>query len=137
MWLQLKSAVKSALWNLHQLKEGRVTRGERPEFFDPVEGENASPEAALHSEEFCQRLFKLLYADQRVEKSDELRKLIQALEEGAQTVEELVKETGLPAARVYELRRQLKVVAESVVRKLNREEESHEQPLPKRSTATP
>jgi hypothetical protein len=135
MWLQLKSAVKSVLWNLHQLKEGRITRAESPEFFDPRADENAGPDVALHSEEFCQRCFHLLYADQRVKKSDDLCKTIQALEEGAQTVEEFVKETGLTTARVYELRRQLKVVAESVLNKLSREENSHGQPLPKRSPA--
>ena len=32
MWVQLKSAVKSVLWNLHQLKEGKVTRAEEPAF---------------------------------------------------------------------------------------------------------
>src|SRR6266699_2781222 len=36
MWIQLKNAVKSVLWNLHQLKEGKMTRSEEPEFFEPV-----------------------------------------------------------------------------------------------------
>ena len=57
MWVQLKSATKSVLWNLHQLKEGKVTRSEEPEFFEPVEDGNLDPEAALRNEEFCQQFF--------------------------------------------------------------------------------
>lgn len=136
MWVQLKSAVKSVLWNLHQLKEGKLTRAEEPEFFEPVMDGNPGPEATLRSEEFCGRFFELLYADSRVKKNNELKKMIQALENGAQTVAEFVKETGLATARVYELRRQLKAVAESVLNKMNRDGDSHEQTLPKRSTAT-
>lgn len=135
MWVQLKSAVKSVLWNLHQLKEGKITRSEEPEFFEPVTDGNPGPEAALRSEEFCVRFFELLYADSRVKKNCELKKTIQALENGSQTVAEYVKETGLTTARVYEIRRQLKAVAESVLNKMNREEDSHEQTLPKRSAA--
>jgi hypothetical protein len=135
MWLQLKSAVRSALWNLHQAKEGRITRAESPEFFDPITEESAGPEAALHSEEFCRRFFFLLYADQRVNRSDDLRRTIQALEQGAQTVEEFVEETGLTTPRVYELRRQLKAVAESVLSQVSREENHHAQPLPTRNPA--
>jgi hypothetical protein len=136
MWIQLKSAVKSVLWNLHQLKEGKLTSTEEPEFFEPVADGNPGPEAALHSEEFCERFFELLYADVRVKKNSELKKMIQALENGAQTVAEFVKETELTTARVYELRRQLKAVAELALNKMNREGDSHEQTLPKRSAAT-
>jgi|SRR5512136_31471 hypothetical protein len=132
MWVQLKSAVKSVLWNLHHLKEGKITSTEEPEFFEPVADGNPGPEAALHSEEFCERFFELLYADSRVKKNSELRKVIEALEKGAQTVAEFVQETGLKTARVYELRRQLKTVAEPVLNKMNREGDSYEQALPKR-----
>lgn len=135
MWVQLKSATKSVLWNLHQLKEGKVTSTESPEFFDPVEDRNLDPEAALRSEEFCEQFFTLLYADLRVKKNRELKQIIEALEKGAQTVAEFVKETGLTTARVYELRRQLKKVAEPVLNKMNREGDRYEQTLPKRSAA--
>jgi uncharacterized protein YerC len=135
MWVQLKSATKSVLWNLHQLKEGKVTRSEEPEFFEPVEDGNLDPEAALRNEEFCQQFFALLYADAKVKKNGELKQIIVALENGAQTVAEFVKETGLTTARVYELRRQLKAVAEPVLDKINREGDCYEQTLPKRSAA--
>jgi hypothetical protein len=135
MWVQLKSAVKSVLWNLHQLKEGKLTSTEEPEFFEPVEAGNPGPEAALHSEEFCARFFELLYADSRAKKSNELKRVIRALEDGAETVAEFVKATGFTAGRVYELRRQLKAVSESVLNKMNRDGDSHEQKFSKRRTA--
>lgn len=135
MWVQLKSATKSVLWNLHQLKEGKVTSTESPEFFDPVEDRNLGPEGALRSEEFCEHFFTLLYADLRVKKSGELKQIVEALEKGAQTVAEFVEETGITTARVYELRRQLKQVAELVLTKMNREGDCYEQTLPRRSAA--
>lgn len=136
MWVQLKSAVKSVLWNLHRLKEGKITRTEEPEFFEPVADGSPGPEAGLRSEEFCERFFELLYADSRVRKNEQLRKVVKALESGAQTVADFVKETEFTTARVYELRRQLKAVAETVLNKMNREGHSHEQAFSKRSAAT-
>jgi hypothetical protein len=135
MWVQLKSAIKSVLWNLHHLKEGKTTRSQEPEFFEPLAAVNPGPDAALHSEDFCDRFFELLYADARVRANDELKKLIEALENGAEIVEEFVEDTGITTARMYELRRRLKPVAESVLNKMNRETD-YEQSLPKRS-ATP
>jgi hypothetical protein len=123
------------LWNLHQLKEGKLTRAEEPDFFEPVIDGNPGPEATLRSEEFCERFFELLHADSRVKKNSELRRIVEALEKGAQTVPEFVTETGLKTARVYELRRQLKAVAEPVLNKMNRDGDSYEQALPKRSAA--
>ena len=109
---------------------------EDPEFFEPMVDGNPGPEAALRSEEFCERFFDLLRADLRVKKNSELKKMIQALEDGAQTVAEFVKETELTTARVYELRRQLKEVAEAALNKMNRDGDSNEQTLPRRSAAT-
>ena len=123
-------------WNLHQLKEGKLTRAEDPEFFEPMADGNPGPEAALRSEEFCERFFELLRADSRVKKNSELRRVIQALENGAQTVAELVTETELTTARVYELRRQLKEVAYAALNKMNRDGDSNEQTLSRRSAAT-
>ncbi len=122
MWVQLKNAVKSILWNLHRSKEATITSAEEPEFFEPLADGNPGPEAALRSEEFCRHFFELLYADPRVRKNEALRKTVQALSDDAQNVEDFVRKTGLPTTRVYELRRQLKAVAESVLNKMNHEE---------------
>ena len=133
MWVQLKSAIKSVLWNLHRLKEAKLTSAVEPEFFEPLEDGSPGPEAVLRSEQFCERFFELLRADSRVKKNDELRKLVEALENGARSVPEMVSKTGFSTKRVYELRRPLKAVSKSTLNKMNREGDSDEKELPKRS----
>lgn len=127
MWVQLKSAAKSILWNLHARKEGKVTSAQEPGFFEPLMDGRADQAEALESEEFCTALLTGLYADQKVKKSAELTALVQAIESGADGVEELVEQTKLPKERVYELRRQLKPIAESVLKRLKRTENGYEQ----------
>jgi hypothetical protein len=77
-----------------------------------------------------------LYADTRVQKNEHLRKTVAAFENGAREIAELVKDTGLSTARIYEMRRQLKPVAVAVLNKMNRDGESYEQESSKRSAAT-
>ena len=136
MWIQLKRSVKSVLWNSHAKTEHKITAAEEPEFFEPISDANPGPEAALHSAEFYEKFFQLLYADPRVKKSEDLRKTIEAFENGAREVAELVRDSGLSTARIYEMRRQLKPVAVSALNKTNRDGEGHEQELSKRSATT-
>jgi hypothetical protein len=130
MWVQLKNGAKSILWNLHRLKEGKLTSTQEPQFFEPLVDGSPGPEESMRSEEFCQNFFELLYADSIVKKSSDLRKLVEAIESGAETVSEIVQESGLAIARVYELRRQLKPIAEAVLNKMNHQE-IYEQALSK------
>src|SRR6266404_3963227 len=133
MWIQLKRSVKSVLWNIHTSKESKITSAEEPEFFEPISDGNPGPEAVLRSAEFYEQFFALIYADARVKKSSDLRKTIEAFENGEREIAELVKDTGLSTARIYEMRRQLKPVAESALNKMNRDGDSHEQELSKRN----
>jgi hypothetical protein len=136
MWIQLKRAVKSVLWNIHTLKESRITSAEEPEFFDPISDEKPNPEAELRTAEFYEEFFRLMYADSRVKRNDDLRKTIQAFEKGAREVSELEKEAGLSKTRVYEMRRVVKTVAENVLNKMNRDGADHEQKISIRNAKT-
>lgn len=136
MWIQLKRSVKSVLWNIHTLKENKITSAEEPEFFDPISDENPSPEAELHTAEFYEEFFCLMYADPRVKKNGDLKKTILALEGGACEISELERETGLSKTRVYEMRRVVKAVAETALNKMNHEGVGHEWKISKRSTKT-
>ncbi len=136
MWIQLKRAVKSVLWNIHKLKKFNAVIVEDPEFFDPISDEKPSPEAALRTSEFCEDLFDAIYLDSRVAKSEDLRKTVKAFENGATTVDEIVEDTGLSVARVYEMRRVLKVVAETALNKINKDGEGYERQISKRSSKT-
>ena len=82
------------------------------------------------------RFFEFLYTDPRVKRNPEMRNLIVALEHGAETVSEIVDQTRLTEKRVYELRRQVKQVAEAALTSMNRDGDGYEQTLPKRSTTT-
>lgn len=134
LWIQLKRSVKSILWNIHTSKENRTTSTEEPGFFDPISDDKSNPETAIHSVEFYEEFFKLMYADSRVKKSRDLKKTIEAFENGAREVFELENETGLSKGRVYEMRRVVKAVAQSVLNKMNREGDGHEQGISKSST---
>jgi hypothetical protein len=136
MWIQLKRAVKSQLWNIHTLKKHKAVAIEDPEFFDPISDGKPTPEAELHTVEFYEKFFHALYADPRVVKSEDLRKLVKAFEDGAREVPDLIKESGLPPARVYEMRRVLKAVAETALNKLNRDGVGYERQISKRSAQT-
>ena len=132
MWIQLKRAVKSVLWNIHTLQKFKAEDVEGPEFFDPITDERPSPEEALRSSEFCERLFEAIYADPRVSKSEDLKRTVGAFENGATKVDEIVEDTGLSVDRVYEMRRVLKLVAEAALNKINRGEVDYERQISKR-----
>ncbi|MDB6026422.1 MAG: hypothetical protein JWM68_2645 [Verrucomicrobiales bacterium] len=136
MWIQLKRAVKSMLWNIHKTKKLRALEIEDPEFFDPISDEKPNPEQELKTSEFYETFFKALYADPRVIKSADLRKTVKSFENGATHVEEIVEDTGLPIARVYEMRRVLKAVAETALNKINRDGAGYEVQVSKSSSTT-
>lgn len=135
MWIQLKRAVKSVLWNTYKLKKLKAVEIEDPEFFDPISDEKPSPEAELRTAEFYEKFFEALYSDPRVMKSEDLRKTVKAFENGATDVDEIVEDSGLKIGRVYEMRRVLKVVAETALNKINRDGAGYEEQA-KRSTKT-
>jgi hypothetical protein len=112
---QLKGAVRSILWNLHQKKSSKLTAPQPPEFFDLYVGEvpDAATEAA--SQDYCRAMFEALYKDDAVRNSDELMLIVMAYEEGAETIADVAEKTGIEAARIYALRRQLKDIKQRVL----------------------
>jgi hypothetical protein len=135
MIVQLKSAVKSDLWNLHRLKDARLTSSEAPEFFEPYADGRPNPGEQVESEDFCRHFFERLYAETRVKKNAELVLMVKAVESGAVEVADFCEHTRLSEARVYELRRQLKDIAEKVLNNLRKDEGQNEKSLSKRNAA--
>jgi hypothetical protein len=131
MWVQLKNAVKSVLWNIYQRIKGHKTKLES-EIDDPadeecgviksVPGGEPTPDAVFESEESAKRFFELLRAHPKVKKNIELQRTVLALENGALGYEELVKATGFAINRLYELVNDLKPIVKSVLKKLKSEE---------------
>ena len=136
MWIQLKRAVKSVLWNIHKLKKLKAFDIEDPEFFEPISDGKPNPEAELRTAEFYENFFNAIYADPRVAKNEDLRKTVKAFENGATEVGEIVEDTGLLVGRVYEMRRVLKAVAETALNKMNHDGEGYEEQVSQRSSKT-
>jgi hypothetical protein len=120
--VQLKGAIRSILWNIHKRKAAGLTSSEEPAFLEAQLDESLDPAAKAESEDFCRMFLENLAGDKQVQKSPELLAIVKAYAGGAESVQELVEHVGLPAQRVYELRRQMREIAARVLRHLNRKE---------------
>lgn len=120
--VQLKGAIRSILWNIHKRKATGLTTSEDPGFFETQLDAALDPAAKAESEDFCRAFLEGLAGDRQVGNSSELLAIVKAYERGAESVEELVEQTGLPVQRIYELRRQMREIAAKVLRKLSRKE---------------
>lgn len=115
---QLKGAVRSMLWNLHKKKGSKLTTTEEPAFFEFHLDNKPDPAAEADSNDFYKSVFEALYEQDKVLDSDELIMIVMAYEDGAETVPEVAEKTGLTAKRIYELRRQLREMKQSVMEML-------------------
>ncbi len=122
--VQLKGAIRSILWNIHKRKGAGLTSSEEPAFFEAQLDESLDPAVKAESEDFCRMFLESLARDRQVQNSAELLAIVNAFAGGAESVQELVEHTGLPAKRVYELRRQMREIAARVLRHLNRKEKA-------------
>lgn len=120
--VQLKGAIRSILWNIHKRKGVNLTSSEEPAFFEAQFDAALNPAAKTESEDFCRTFLQSLAADKQVQNSPDLLAIVKAYERGAESVEDLVEQTGLPVQRIYELRRQMREIAGKVLRKVSRKE---------------
>ena len=118
---QLKGAVRSILWNLHKKKGTKLTGPEAPEFFDLHFGKGPDPAEEAESEDYCKSIFEALYQHDTVLGNDELFMVVMAYEDGAESSDDVADKTGIAKKRIYELRRQLKDIQQSVLDTLNTE----------------
>lgn len=116
---QLKGAVRSILWNLHAKKESKVTRVEGPEFFDERFDDRPNPGNVLESKDYERAIFEALFEHERVARSNELRRLVKSFQDGAVSVDDAVKVTGIAVKRIYQLRRELKEITAEVIVTIN------------------
>jgi hypothetical protein len=117
LMLQLKGAVRSILWNIHRAKEEQVTTELTPEQWLPLSA-NDDPAATVEWQDFQEEFWRRLKADRQVQRSADLAKTVEAIEAGAESVDDLCAATGLATAQVYELRRRLKDIAETIFTQL-------------------
>lgn len=124
---QLKGAVRSVLWNLHNSKDAVLTTSLSAEEFEALADSN-NPAANVEQADFAAEFWRLLYEDVQVKRSADLRKFANAVEAGAESVDAICTATTFSVAQVYELRRRLKQVAERIFQKLNDEQGAPHEP---------
>jgi len=121
VFVQLKNAVRSILSNLHKKKSSQVTAAQPPEILELHIDDKPDPASEVISEDYCKSIFEALYEHDKVLNSEELLMIVMAYEDGAESVDEVAQKTGLTQQRIYELRRQLKEMKQSVLDTLNKE----------------
>jgi hypothetical protein len=118
VFTQLKGAIRSILWNLHQKTDLSLTDAHEPEFFEHHLDRRPDPASQADSSDYYRVLLDRLKDEPRVRENHALRLVVVAYIDGAESVTEVSEHTKLPIARIYELRRHLKLVTEEVVHKL-------------------
>jgi hypothetical protein len=118
---QLKGAVRSILSNLHKKKGSKLTSAEDPAFFESELDEQPDPATEYAANDYCKSIFEALYQQEQVLNSEELMMIVMAYEDGVQSIDDVVAKTEILKDRVYELRRTLKGLKESVLEAVNKE----------------
>jgi hypothetical protein len=121
--IQLKRAVQSELWALHQRKEARaLPLVDEQEVETPASYQATSPppDAATASADDCECILRTLGEHPKVRGNEEMELLLLAFEDGAETSQELADAAGFPVTRVYELTRLLRKIYPSIKAKLNK-----------------
>lgn len=126
IYVQLKSAVRSVLWNLHQLQDSKRVAACDPEKLREFRDTSPSPTETALCDDFWRTFFQQLKSDPAVVKRPKLHRLVEAFEEGATSIAELGESMQLPADQISELKRQLRPIAEKILAKLRQEGDARE-----------
>lgn len=118
--VQLRGMVRSKLWNLSQCRDEDVRRSD--DLSESVTVTAAGPKTVDTTDEF-QRGIELLQASPKVKGNDDLELVVLAMSCGAFDVVELVRETGLPRERIYQLQRELRVIYPTIAGQLHSKEQ--------------
>lgn len=120
--IQLKGAIRSILWKIYQKRVDKFTSAESPVFFDMQDGETPDPATVAEGKDFCREFIQRLSADGKVATNPDLLAIVNAYAKGAETIEDVVEQTGLEIGRLYELRRSLKDAATRILKMMNKKE---------------
>jgi len=121
VYVQLKSSVKSVLWNLHQSHGSkRVARLSSEDLALLMDG-NPIPDDNAQTDDFWRAFFDALLAQPQIARRPDLQALIRAFQEGAESIGDIVTTTGMTDERISELKRQLKPIAEKTMANLKKE----------------
>lgn len=116
---QLKQGITSWLSSLFRSADNRTEAlNENHEHAIAISHE-ANPSESVANRQDYAVLFSLLRASPEVAKNEDLKKLVTAIEDGADDVPSQVVTSGLTTKRVYELRNMLKTIVPRILKKFN------------------
>lgn len=122
--LQLRRAVQSELWALHQRKEAHAIPLETDEDDGPKSkwyaAEGQLPDESATATHDWKILFELFRAQPEVAGDDELELLLMAIEDGAEKAPEMAKQTGMCVERIYELVKKLRKIHPKVMKQFHK-----------------
>jgi hypothetical protein len=129
-YVQLKSSVKSVLWNLHRSHGSRRVTRLTPEDFALLMDESPNPDSSVQVEDFWRAFFEALLSQPHVAKRSDMQALVRAFQGGAESIGDLAAATGMTEERISELKRQLRPIAEKAMAHLKKEGTDRESKSP-------
>ena len=122
--IQLRRAIQSELWALHQRKEAHAIPLDAEEEDGPntkwyAADEQLPDEAAMTTHDW-KILFELFRAQPEVKGDDELELLLMAIEDGAEKAPEMASQTGLSVERIYELVKKLRKIHPKLMKQFHK-----------------
>lgn len=114
--VQLRGIVRSKLWNLSQSRDDDVARSDDLSESVPV---TANGSESVDTRDEFQRAIELLQASPKVKGNEEMELVVLAMSCGFMDIDELVRETGIPVERMYQLRRELRAIYSTIAVQLH------------------
>jgi hypothetical protein len=122
--VQLRRAVSSELWALHQRAEAHAipleTENDENTLSTWYAADGQLPDETAMSECDWKTLFELFRAQPEVKGDDELELLLMAIEDGAESAPEMAAQTGMRKERIYELEKKLRKIYPKVMKQFHK-----------------
>jgi hypothetical protein len=120
--IQLKRAVNSKLWALHQRMEANAVSLDAGESDDSLKGyadDGIGPDVEAANNHDMEVLFGMFRDHPKVKGNEELELLLMAVEDGAEKAPDIAAATGISVDRVYEVRKKIKEIYPEVMDKFH------------------
>lgn len=114
---QLKEGVRSWLSSIYARKDSKALP---LEFAGEIAAEEAGPAESIGHRIDYEKLVEMALDAPEVKKNEELQLFLMAIQDGAETLPEQSEATGIPVARIYEIRKKLRTIIPKVLDQYNK-----------------
>lgn len=123
MEVQLRRAISSELWALHQRIEAKAISLQNENNDHSLQGyatDDPGPDGIAMVDHDWKVLFELCCSHPKVKGDEELEFLLMAIDDGASTAPEMAQQTGMPVKRIYELQKKLRKIYPSIMKQFQK-----------------